>query len=139
MGKFIYFTINELCNSNKKNGIEVKFKPNDIQKQNLRDLIINLLDPACAILGSPIVIKEGFSDITNGNLAGLDYSGGNAVKGTCNEPTYLYSIIKQLNDFDELFLIDENGKESVFLSFRKGENRKRLGIIKDYTFTWKNF
>ena len=143
MGKFIYFTIDELCNSEKTKKYNIKNKPNGIQKRNLSDLIINILDPACAILDSPIIISLGFCNEKLRNeidsSLSIDYSEGYAVKCTCLNPTYLYNIIKELNDFDELFIESENGIEYVYVSFKKGDNRKHLGHIKDNTFTWKNF
>lgn len=143
MGKFIYFTIDAICNSKEAIKHDIINRPNKIQKENISNLIVNVLDPARAILDSDIIISLGFCNKKLKKVIDIslsdEYVNGCAVKCTCNNPSYLYEIIKELGDFDELFIINDNGIESVYVSFNKGKNRKHLGHIKDNTFTWKNF
>ena len=58
MGK--YFTIEELCRSNTADAKGIDNTPNNAQKERLKDLIENVLDPLREAYGKAIMVNSGF-------------------------------------------------------------------------------
>lgn len=130
MGK--YFTIDELCRSEKARSLAMENKPNREEKANMDLLIKYILDPLRESWGKAIRVTSGFrcqklnaiigsrdtSQHTTGQAA--DITTGNAV-----ENRKLFMMILDLKlPFDQL--IDENNFSWIHVSYAHNKNRGQI-------------
>lgn len=119
-----HFTIQELSHTSKA----IENHPTPDATRALEALVINVLDPARALLGTPIHVNSGYrnpllnravggaptSQHTRGEAADLD-------AGSKAENQRLYNIIVENCEFDQL--INEHDFSWVHVSYRAGANR----------------
>lgn len=132
MGK--YFTIEELCRSNTTDAKGIDNTPNNAQKERLKDLIENVLDPLREAYGKPIVVNSGFrcqelNKAVRGALssehlctrsAAADITGGSK-----EENKKLFELAQQLKlPFRQL--IDEKDFSWVHISYNKNDIKRQV-------------
>lgn len=128
-----YFTITELCRSNtaKRKGIDNT--PNNIVRDNLCDLIDEVLDPVRERWGKPIRVNSGYRSLKlNSAIGGAKRSQhmvGEAADITTGDDVgnaLLYDLIVEMADAKEIDfdqLIDEKDFSWLHISYRDGDNR----------------
>lgn len=123
-----YFKLKELCTtSTGLNNI-----PTWEAVENLKILVINLLDPLRAMWGHPLPITSGYrSPDVNKRVGGVTNSqhiDGRAVDidvGTLEENRRLFDFISTVGlSFDQLIL--ENGGQWVHVSYNVNNNRRMI-------------
>lgn len=124
-----YFTIEELCRSNKAKKLGIDNTPhNSSVVDNLISLVNHVLDPARERLGSPITVTSGYRGPSlNSAVGGVKKSqhlNGQAADLVCNDNKKLFDIIRDNLNFDQL--IWENGGQWVHVSFNQASNRKEV-------------
>lgn len=130
MGK--YFSIEELCRSNTADAKGIDNTPNNAQKERLKDLIENVLDPLRETYGKPIIISSGFrnSELNKevGGVSTSQHQKGEAADldvGSVEENKKLFELIQKLNlPFDQL--IDEKNMSWVHVSYSSTRQRKQV-------------
>lgn len=130
MGK--YFTIEELCKSNTASARGIKNEPNLRQKQNLEDLIENILDPLREAYGKPIYVNSGFrSRALNIAVKGAtksEHLSGQAVDIDVHSwqgNKELFELIQKLNlPFRQL--IDEKNLSWIHVSYNKNDIKRQV-------------
>ena len=119
------FTLKELCVT--KTGIHNE--PNAEQKESLRLLAVNILQPARDALG-PIKVTSGFRNAkVNAAVGGSrssQHTKGEAADLQCDDNAALFKFIKTL-EFDQLIweFGDKEQPDWVHVSFAK-KNRKEI-------------
>lgn len=126
-----YFTIKELCTTNKK----IKNEPDEQVKKNLEDLVDNVLDPIRERYNKPIIVNSGFrSKELNKAVGGVSTSQhckGEAVD-IKSDPELLKLIFDMIDEglqLDQL-IIERTDINSIcgswlHISFRKN-NRNQI-------------
>lgn len=129
-----YFTIEELCQSNTAEAKGIDNTPNGAQKERLKDLIENVLDPLREAYGKPIVVNSGFrcqelNKVVRGALssehlctrsAAADITGGSE-----EENRKLFELAQQLKlPFRQL--IDEKNFSWVHVSYNKNDIKRQV-------------
>lgn len=129
-----YFTIKEMCRSDKATALGIENKPTAEQIANMQALIDNVLDVARERLGSPIKVSSGFrceklnkavkgaanSQHKKGQAADLVSLAGDNAK--------LFSIIREMGNFDQLIWEYGTDKQPdwVHVSYKQGANRHEV-------------
>lgn len=130
MGKF--FTIEELCRSEKAAELGIDNTPDMFAKRNMEHLITNLLDPLREAYGKPITVTSGFR-CKELNRAVKGTNGSQHMKGeaaditahSCERNKRIFKLIQSLGlEFDQL--IDEKNYKWIHVSLTKGSNRKQI-------------
>lgn len=126
-----YFTLYELCKSDTAKKQNIDNFPTWEVADNLKELVINVLDPLREMYGKPIIINSGYRSKTlNKAVKGSntsDHMSGRAADidaGSIEENKKLFDYIKDNFEFDQL--IDEKNLSWVHVSFRKNNNRKQI-------------
>lgn len=126
-----YFTIDELCRSNKARQIGVSNIPTDDVIDCLSDLVENVLDPAREKIGKPITINSGYrcpelNKAVGGALTSQHTKGEAAdiTAGSKEANKHLFEIIRDTLQFDQL--INEHDYAWIHVSYRQGSNRKQI-------------
>lgn len=126
-----YFTINEMCKSSTAQIKRIDNNPNEDQKEALKSLINNVLDPLRELYGNPIFVSSGFRSLDLNRAVGgaknSQHMKGEAVDiytGTKEGNKKLFELIRDNLPFDQL--IDEKNFSWVHVSFREGHNRKQV-------------
>lgn len=130
-----YFTMDEMVRSDTARRKGIPNLPNGEEKENLRALVENVLDPLRELWGAPIVVTSGFrcvklnravggasrSQHTKGQAADI-----RALSRTTIDNKRLFEVMQKSGlPFDQL--IDEYGYQWVHISFRKdGNNRHQV-------------
>lgn len=127
-----YFTIEELCRSNKAQMLGISNTPSKEVMRNLQDLIDNVLDPLRRAYGRPIIINSGYRCYSlnvavggvknSAHLKGFaaDITGGNKA-----ENRILWNLVRSLNlPIDQC--IDEKDMLWVHVSYDKTRNRREF-------------
>lgn len=129
-----YFTIDELCRSEKARQLGIKNIPTNDIVDSLSDLVENVLDPARTKFGKPIIVNSGYrcpelnkaiggaptSQHVKGEAA--DITAGNKENNKC-----LFEIIRDNLQYDQL--INEHDFSWVHVSYCKDRNRKQVLAI----------
>jgi zinc D-Ala-D-Ala carboxypeptidase len=121
------FTLHELVRTN----APIPNVPSTAEIDNLKELVVNVLQPAREIYGKPITITSGFrSKEVNAHVGGATNSQhvkGEAVDITCADNSELFDIIRQL-DFDQLIWEFGNDIQPKWLhvSYKKSGNRREI-------------
>ena len=126
-----YFTLYELCKSDTAKKQNIDNFPTWEVVDNLKELVINVLDPLRKWYGKPIYINSGYrcsalneavvgaknSQHTTGMAADIDTH-------NTEENKKLFNYIKDNLEYDQL--IDENNLAWVHVSYNDGHNRKQV-------------
>lgn len=129
MGK--YFTIAELCRSEKADQYGINNKCNKQQAEQLKQLIENVLDPLRKLYGKPIKVNSGFRCAELNKLVGgkptsqhLRGEAADITAGSREENKKLFQLIKEKLPFDQL--IDEKNYAWVHVSFNEKFQRNQI-------------
>lgn len=129
MGK--YFTIAELCRSEKADQHGINNKCNKQQAEQLKQLIENVLDPLRELYGKPIKVNSGFRCAELNKLVGgkptsqhLRGEAADITAGSREENKKLFQLIKEKFPFDQL--IDEKNYAWVHVSFNEKFQRNQI-------------
>lgn len=129
MGK--YFTIAELCRSEKADQYGINNKCNKQQAEQLKQLIENVLDPLRELYGKPIKVNSGFRCAELNKLVGgkptsqhLRGEAADITAGSREENKKLFQLIKEKLPFDQL--IDEKNYAWVHVSFNEKFQRNQI-------------
>ena len=121
------FTLHELVRTN----APIPNVPSAEEIGNLKELVVNVLQPAREVFGKPITITSGYrSKAVNKHIGGAPNSQhvkGEAVDITCDDNSELFDIIRQL-DFDKLIWEFGNDIQPkwIHVSYKKSGNRKDI-------------
>ena len=121
------FTLHELV----RTSAPIPNVPNKEEIANLKELVVNVLQPAREIYGKPITVTSGFrSKAVNAHVGGAlnsQHTKGEAVDITCDDNSELFDIIRQL-DFDQLIWEFGNDIQPkwIHVSYKKSGNRKEI-------------
>lgn len=134
-----YFSIEELCRSEKAKSLGIVNNPGEEQKENLVALIQNVLDPVRELYGKPIIVSSGFrgaklnskvggetnSQHKKGEAADLVVSAG--AKGNYE----IGKLIVNHTDFDQVIFEDTSSRNMlpswIHVSYkRNGGNRHMI-------------
>lgn len=144
-----YFSINELCRSDRAKRLGIENVPNAEQMENLTALVNEVLDPAREELGHAVRVSSGFrceklSAATPNASKTSQHRKGEAadlVAGDKKENLKLAQIIIRQGKFDQLILEEVPGAyltpQWVHVSYkREGVNRgqilKKIAGLKGY-------
>lgn len=126
-----YFTINEMCKSSTAQIKRIDNNPNEDQKEALKSLINNVLDPLRKLYGNPISVSSGFRSLDLNRAVGgaknsqhMKGEAADIYTGTKEGNKKLFELIRDNLPFDQL--IDEKNFSWVHVSFREGHNRKQV-------------
>lgn len=126
-----YFTIEELCRSDKARQIGINNTPTDDIIDSLSALVENVLDPARERIGKPIVVNSGYRCLElNKSVGGAPTSqhtkgeAADLTTGNREENKRLFEIIRDHLPFDQL--INEYDYNWIHVSYRQGNNRKQI-------------
>lgn len=129
MGK--YFTIAELCRSEKADQYGINNKCNKQQAEQIKQLIENVLDPLRELYGKPIKVNSGFRCAELNKLVGgkptsqhLRGEAADITAGSREENKKLFQLIKEKLPFDQL--IDEKNYAWVHVSFNEKFQRNQI-------------
>ena len=121
------FTLSELVRTN----APIPNVPSAEEVANLKELVVNVLQPAREIFGKPITVTSGFrSKAVNAHVGGATNSQhvkGEAVDVVCDDNSELFDIIRQL-DFDQLIWEFGNDIQPkwIHVSYKKSGNRRDI-------------
>lgn len=125
-----YFTIDELCRSERARQLGINNTPTDDIIDSLSDLVENVLDPARVRIRKPITVNSGYRcpelNKAVGGAATSQHVKGEAADittGSKEGNKRLFEIIRDNLPFDQL--INEYDFSWVHVSHRRGENRKQ--------------
>lgn len=131
-----YFTLNELTKSETAIRKRINNSPNAIEKQNLINLVDNILDPLRKAYGKPIFIVSGFrcelvNSLVGGSKDSQHRTGCAAdirtAEDTPEENKKLFDLIIKLKlPFDQL--IDEYNFNWVHVSYSPKHRKQILKI-----------
>lgn len=134
MGK--YFTINELTKSSTAQRLHINNSPTQEVKDNLNELIDNVLDPLRELYGKPIIVNSGYRCIKLNKAVGgaknSQHLVGQAsdirtVQNTKESNKELFDLIKNSKlPFDQL--INEYDYNWVHVSYSPRNRRQVLTI-----------
>lgn len=126
-----YFTIEELCRSDKARQMGINNTPKNDIIDSLSALVENVLDPARERIGKPIIVNSGYRCLElNKSVGGAPTSqhtkgeAADLTTGNREENKWLFEIIRDSLPFDQL--INEHDFSWVHVSYRQGSNRKQI-------------
>lgn len=132
-----YFTIKELCKSNTAIKHKINNVPQQLQEQNLKFLIEEVLDPIREKFGKPINVSSGFrceklNKLVGGAKNSFHLKGCAAdLYGKTNEQTkQIFKIAKELNKYSELFY--ENNGSSIWVHIAYDKTSQKHLCIDNY-------
>lgn len=126
-----YFTVDELCRSDKARQMGINNTPTDDIIDSLSDLVENVLDPAREMLGRPVTVNSGYrcpelNKAVGGATTSQHVKGEAAdlTTGSREENKRLFEIIRDNLQFDQL--INEHEFSWIHVSYRRVDNRKQI-------------
>lgn len=132
MGK--YFTIDELCRSDKGEELGIQNIPSTENVKNMSRLIEAILDPIREMWGKPIHVSSGFRNLAlNKAVGGVSnshhlcrngYAAADITTYSIENNKKLYSLIKSL-DLPICQCIDEYGCKWIHVSYNPNDVRKQ--------------
>lgn len=133
--EFKYFTIEELCRSEKAKECNIDNTPTEKQKVYMRLLIINILDPLREKYGKSIWVNSGFrseelniavgGSLTSHHRCRDGYAAADITRKNKQENIKLFNLIQEMNlPFCQLIL--ENGGQWVHVSFNPKDIRREV-------------
>lgn len=134
-----YFSYSEFFKSDVAEKHQVKNIPDDAQLsqvlENIKALVLNVLDPLRARIGRPIIITSGYrskrvNELVGGSISSQHMSGKAAdirVQGyTPEQMDMVYCIIRMYCDFDQLILYPY--KNIIHISWNGDKNRQESWV-----------
>lgn len=129
-----YFTITELCKSNTAVQKGIDNTPNQQIIDNLKQLVLNILDPLRDAYGEPIIVNSGYRSVElnraiNGAKSSQHLKGQAAdITGKSKENNKkLFELIQSLQlPYDQL--IDEQNFSWVHVSFSDNPRKQILHL-----------
>lgn len=127
----LYFSVSDLCKNRTAERFAIDNRPNEEQRKNIEELIVNILDPAFGLLWRTINIECGFvCERLNSILKfGKDSPllSGCGVIISCDNADELYEILTELEHDILLFTTEKTlhgfSKNKILVSYKKGENK----------------
>lgn len=128
-----FFTIKELCDSDKAVELRIKNEPKSQEVERMRELIDNVLDPLREAYGKPIKVNSGFrtkelNDVLPGASKTSQHMRGEAADITVHTKEgnkWLFDYIKNNLPFDQL--INEYNYSWVHVSYTtERTNRQKI-------------
>lgn len=126
-----YFTIEELCRSDKARQMGINNTPTDDIIDSLSNLVENVLDPAREKIGKPITVNSGYRCLELNKAVGgattsqhVKGEAADLTTGSREENKRLFGIIRDNLQFDQL--INEHEFSWIHVSYRQGNNRKQI-------------
>lgn len=113
-----YFTIEELCKSTKAKQHNIDNTPTEEVKNNLEELINNLLDPIREKWGGPITVNSGY------RCKEL-----NKLVGGAKTSDHLYGFAADIT-------VGDKEKNKKLFNLICNSNLKWKQLIKEYGFSW---
>ena len=147
---FLFFTYNALTRSSTAEAAGVPNTPGAVEKYNLKELIINLLDPIRCIYGTQIIVSSGYRNIYVNKLVGGSPT-SNHVFGYAADlqsdgergANRIYNIALDFK-YDECYLESKDVKDKngriidtswwVHVAYKKEGNKMRSGRIHNGKF-----
>lgn len=130
-----YFTIEELCRSDKARQMGINNAPTDDIIDSLSDLVENVLDPARERIGKAITVNSGYRcpelNKAVGGAPTSQHTKGEAAditSGSKEANKHLFEIIRDNLPYDQL--INEYDYSWVHVSYKRNGNRKQILKIK---------
>lgn len=130
-----YFTIRELTASDTAKAKKIDNTPTPAAKQNLQDLITNVLNPVREIYGKPILISSGYRcpalNAAVGGAANSQHTTGQAAdlvpansKGSLEQ---IFAACVAVGNFDQLIIEqNRNGQRWVHVSYAPERSRRQI-------------
>lgn len=136
-----YFTLKELTKSETADKLGFINIPTEIEKQNINDLVVNVLDPLREAWGKPIRITSGYRcPRLNEAIGGVKNSQHKLGQAADLQP-FDYSLMKEFKafvrdwckdkEFDQCIIESNSYAEWIHISYRKDNNRKKLFEIRN--------
>lgn len=126
-----YFTIEELCRSDRARQMGINNTPTNDIIDSLSDLVENVLDPVREKFGSPIIVNSGYrcpelNKVVGGAPTSQHVKGEAAdiTTGSREGNKRLFEIIRDNLEYDQL--INEHDFSWVHVSYRDMGNRKQI-------------
>lgn len=129
-----YFTIKELCNSDKAKEYKINNTPNSVIIRHLNLLVHFILDPLREKYGKPIIVSSGYrceelNKLLNGSKTSQHKKGlaADITAGSISENKKLFNLIIKLNlPFDQL--IDEKNYQWIHVSYSSKPRKQILHL-----------
>ena len=146
--KMKYFSIKELCQSKVAEKYGIDNTPSEEAKENLQNLIDEVLDPCREKYGKPITVNSGYrSKQLNAKIGGVDTSdhltgeAADITGGSVAENRKIFRILVENGKFDQL--IWEKGGQWVHVSWRGNDSRHIMLEFKNGSYrridsNWEN-
>ena len=132
-----YFTLSELTYSATARQRGIRNEPDETQRENLRKLVENLLDPIRERWGKPIFVTSGFrSPELNKAVGGVrnsEHLTGCAVDITLNSKVdneRLFKMIRKQDDLEWRQLINEGKGRWIHISYNESDNKNQVLFLK---------
>lgn len=127
-----HFTIEELCHSDTANARGIDNTPTEEVKENLQELIENVLDPLREAYGKPIYVNSGYRcpalNKAVGGVSTSEHQSGRAADidtHDYNENKKLFELAQELNlPFRQL--IDESNLSWVHISYNPNDIKRQV-------------
>ena len=132
-----YFTFNELTYSATARQRGIRNEPDEAQKENLRKLVENLLDPIRERWRKPILVSSGFrSPQLNKAVGGVrnsEHLTGCAADITLSsrmDNERLFKMIRNQKDLMWRQLINEGKGRWIHISYNEADNKRQVLFLK---------
>ena len=132
-----YFTFNELTYSATARQRGIRNEPDETQKENIRKLVENLLDPIRERWGKPILVTSGFrSPQLNKAVGGVrnsEHLTGCAADITLSsrmDNERLFKMIRNQKDLMWRQLINEGKGRWIHISYNEADNKRQVLFLK---------
>lgn len=132
-----YFTYNELTYSATARKLGIINAPDEAQRENLRKLVENLLDPIRERWGKPIFVTSGYrcTDLNKavGGVRNSEHIKGCAADITLNSKVdneRLFKMIRKQDDLKWRQLINEGKGRWIHISYNESDNKKEVLFLK---------
>lgn len=131
-----YFTMKEMTRSATAERLGFLNTPTEIEKQNLNDLVINVLDPLREAYGKPIRVTSGYrcprlNEAVKG-VKNSQHMKGQAADITPLEYKYINEFIEFVrnwclsHEFDQCIIETSKTGKWIHISWRNENRRKKL-------------
>lgn len=118
------FTLEELTHTNTR----LNNTPTEAQREALRLLAVNVLQPLRDLYGDSITVNSGFRSFAVNKAIGgsstSQHQKGEAADITCDDNRKLFEIIMENLKFDQL--INENNYSWIHVSYSATKNRGQI-------------
>lgn len=125
------FTMAEFCASDTARRLRIVNLPSESEVENLRKLVINVLQPLRDKYGKPLHVNSGYRcpplNRAVGGVSSSQHLRGEAADISCDNPAQLLKVLKDMNiSFDQAILYPT----FLHISYRSVEKNRGNVIIK---------